>query len=473
MIAIRLPLQLMLAACLGLALWAADSVYSQTHRDQKLEGAIAKLRFIDAGKLSEAQKEARAAQIDDAWLVIRAAGKSGIERLKQELQRIKRKGERDDFFKLNAAALLWQIGRFDEVALITEIWRTTPLDAQYNYVFLTAVDAAQTQDLRVLPMLEACLRDQKGHFFVALHSMRIDWPMTHIFIWGVFGPKGLPALAQLLQTSKDTLIRQAAAFLLDQAQYSAALPAIRKLAADGNEPARGTAIRALGIYGQPQDFDRLIDGLRNSETTRDLENYAYALYEFEDLRAVAALTSFLGVDEEYSGREVVAAMTHLLSVASLDALQQYCVATSSPDGRFNCNRALEKTVGKTGRTWEQYARLSATEKAALVAGLRQQAAEDEAARSGKKPATHEEFIRAANEWKKKNRLACDQCDEEALLLAAGPEDIDLLLEVKAAVMMRLSDECLYEVEKIDRTVRRLGRSRYRKVSGLTETVVAR
>ena len=61
----------------------------------------------------------------------------------------------------------------------------------------------------------------------------------------------------------------------------------------------------------------------------------------------------------------------------------------------------------------------------------------------------------------------------ALLLAAVPDDIDLLLEVKAAVMMRLSDECLYEVARIDRTLRRLGRSRYRKVTGLTEKVEAR
>ncbi|MEN3332532.1 MAG: hypothetical protein V7641_1897 [Blastocatellia bacterium] len=470
---IRLRLQLMLTALLMLVLCGSYSVYSQTRRDAKLESAIAKLRFINASKLNDAQKEAKAAEIDAAWLVIRTAGKQGIERLKQELQQIKRKGEKDDFFKLNAAALLWQIGRFDEVAAITEIWQTTPLDAQYNYVFLTALDAAQTHDARVLPMLEACLRDSKGHFTIALHSLQLYAPMTHEFIWGTFGPKGLPALTQLLQTSKDTLTKQAAVYLLDKAQYSAALPTIRKLAADNHDPAHDTAIRALGIFGHPQDFDLLLAGLRNSETTRDLESYAYALYEFEDLRAVAALTPFLGIDEEYAGREVVAALMHLLSVASLDALQQHCVSTSIPQRAGECNRALSETVGKTGRGWEQYAKLPAAQKAALVAGLRQQAEEDAASTSGKKPASHEEFVRAANEWKEKHRLACDDCDEEALLLAAVPEDIDLLLEVKAAVLMRLSDECLYEVERLDRTVRRLGRSRYRKVTGLTEKAETR
>ncbi|HJQ27588.1 MAG TPA: HEAT repeat domain-containing protein [Blastocatellia bacterium] len=461
------------AALLLLTLWGASPAYSQARSDAKLESAIAKLRFIDASKLNDAQKEAKAQEIDAAWIIIRAAGKQGVAALKQELQRVKEKGEKDDFFKLNAAALLWQIGRFDEVAAITEIWQTTPLDAQYNYVFLTALDAAQTQDPRVLPMLEACLRDNKGHYFVAQHAMRLDWPKNLIFLWGIFGPKGLPALARLLQTSSDTLTRAGAIYLLDHAQYVAALPQIRKIAGDRNDPAQGTAIRALGIYGHPQDFDLLLSFLRASETTRDLEACAYALYEFEDLRAVAALAPFLGEDEEYSGREVHAALTHLLSVASLNALQRYCVVTPSGDGRFNCDRALEATVGKTGRTWEQYGKLPAAQRAALVAGLRQQAAEDDPATSGKQPATHEAFVRAANEWKQKNRLDCGACDEEALLLAAVPEDIDLLLEVKAAVMMRLSDECLYEAERIDRTVRRLGRSRYRKVTGLTEKAEAR
>ncbi len=461
------------AALLLLTLCGASPVYSQVKPDAKLQSAIAKLRFIDASKLNDAQKEARAKEIDAAWAIIRAAGKQGIAALKRELQRVKEKGEKDDFFKLNAAALLWQIGRFKEVAAITEIWQTTPLDVQYTYVFMTAIDAAQTQDPRVLPMLEACLRDHEGHYFVAPHAMRLEWPKNLEFIWGIFGPKGLPVLARLLQTSTDTITRQGAIYLLDQAQYAAALPQMRKIASDRNDPAHGTAIRALGIYGHPQDFDLLLSSLRASETNRDLEACAYALYEFEDLRAVTALAPFLGKDEEYSGREVHAALTHLLSVASLDALQRYCVVTPKGDGRFNCDRALEATVGKTGRTWEQYGKLPAAQKAALVAGLRQQAAEDEPATNGKKPATHEAFVRAANVWKQKNRLECDGCDEEALLLAAVPEDIDLLLEIKAAVMMRLSDECLYEAERIDRTVRRLGRGKYRKVTGLTEKAEAR
>jgi len=58
-------------------------------------------------------------------------------------------------------------------------------------------------------------------------------------------------------------------------------------------------------------------------------------------------------------------------------------------------------------------------------------------------------------------------EERHLLSVASPQDIPLLLGVRAAVYARLSDECLDEVARLDRVIIRLGRSRYRKVVGLT------
>jgi hypothetical protein len=55
-----------------------------------------------------------------------------------------------------------------------------------------------------------------------------------------------------------------------------------------------------------------------------------------------------------------------------------------------------------------------------------------------------------------------------ILSAATPADIDLLLDVRGALYHRLSDECLYEVERVNAALRRLGRSRYRKATGITE-----
>jgi len=90
-------------------------VAAQDKPDKKLEQAIAVLRRVDQGKLNDQQKKAKAEEIDAAWGVIQAAGKMGVARLKEEIKLVDQNKEQDDYFKLNASALLWNIGQFDEV----------------------------------------------------------------------------------------------------------------------------------------------------------------------------------------------------------------------------------------------------------------------------------------------------------------------------------------------------------------------
>jgi len=59
----------------------------------------------------------------------------------------------------------------------------------------------------------------------------------------------------------------------------------------------------------------------------------------------------------------------------------------------------------------------------------------------------------------------DEADLKQLLAASTVEDIPLLVALKSRLYHRLSDECLYEVQKIDHVILRLGRSRYRKQVG--------
>jgi hypothetical protein len=85
--------------------------------------------------------------------------------------------------------------------------------------------------------------------------------------------------------------------------------------------------------------------------------------------------------------------------------------------------------------------------------------------------SHAQFLEAAQQWKKQHRL--DRPMEAGirakhLVVATTAEDIELLQEVKAAVLMRLSDEAYYEAREIDRAIEYLGRSRYRKEPGITE-----
>ncbi|MEW6130602.1 MAG: HEAT repeat domain-containing protein [Acidobacteriota bacterium] len=454
------------------------TIFAQNGANKKLENAIAALRNIDQGKLSEAQKEKKSQEIDNAWQVIKASGKAGLTRLKRELQLIKSNNRKDDFFKLNAAALLWQIGKFDEVSTILDIWKTTPLKTQYTYVFLTAFDAALTQDERALPLLEICLSDKDGELTIALHSLTLRSPLTHQFLWETFGAKGLLALNRILETSDDTVKLQAAIYLLERARYEKSLPRIRELAKSDDPRVRGTAIKALGVFGHPQDYNFLISGL-DSEHPMDQYSFVYALYEYEDLQAASSLYKLLSEEtNEFPKREAVIALLHLPSVQSLDVLQKYCASVKTPHEAQICGSTLGFYLERQGmkwRGWDAYAKMTGKEKEALVEELRSRSDyNDESIKAIAKP-SHDAFVKAANEWKKNHRLECknEDCDIETLLSAATPDDMDLLLEVRASLYARLSDECLYEVETVDRTLRRLGRSRYRKIAGLTDKVEAR
>ncbi|MEW6420073.1 MAG: DUF3857 domain-containing protein [Nitrospirota bacterium] len=70
-------------------------------------------------------------------------------------------------------------------------------------------------------------------------------PLTHEFIWGVFGPKGVPVVAEILETSNDPVETFSAVHLLTDAQYMKALPTIRKLTTHNNYYVRGLAIMFL------------------------------------------------------------------------------------------------------------------------------------------------------------------------------------------------------------------------------------
>lgn len=449
---------------------------TQSKTDGQLESAISVLRHIDSQGMSENQKEEKGKEINKAWEVVRAAGKNGIQRLKQEIQKIASANERDDFFKLNAASLLWQIGQFGEVESIAGIWNSTPLQAQYNYVFYTAFSAAVTQDPRVLPMLEACLRDDKGKLFIALHSLDIGWPLSHEFLWGAYGPKGLPILAHILETSSNSVELQSAMILLANDQFLPALPAIRKLSTNSNADVRRTAIRSLGEFGHPQDYESLISGLKSNDS-QELFHVVYALYEYEDLRAVPLLIPLINTDNEALRGEVLATLLHLTSVASIDAIQKHCAQAKSESEKTECSSPrLVGALEEAGISLLTFSKTSQKEKDDLVARFRSKQKEEfEMNPSDRKP-TSNELSAVLSEWRENHRPNSDRyswIESRHIIAAAGEKTVDALLDAKASFYTRLSDECLYDVHDIRAIIRWVGRGRYRKTPGLTERVEAR
>lgn len=451
---------------LGLILMAlslsVSAPYAQNASGPKLERAIAALRHIDPEKLSESQQEKKAKEIDEAWAFIKKAGAAGINRLKEEVRRVDEAKERDDFFKLNAATLLWGISQFKEVEAIAAIWNTTPLRAQYRYVFYTAFDAAIKQDPRAVPMLLAVLKDKEGEVSFDLHSMEVKWPLTHEFIWGAYGTKGLPVLAQFLETSSDTVELASAILLLTSAQYLPALPRIREIAANGKGEARLVAIQSLGVFGHPQDYDFLISGLRSNDS-EIVWRHVYALYEFGDLRAVPLLIPLLETKDAKLEMETLAALTYLFTPASVEAIYKYFQTKSGQA------EAISSSFDEIGFKWEDYLKMSAQEREKLITALRNKREDSKfKLQTGERAYTPDAFLRAAAGWKQKHNMAGVQVSE--ILSGATANDIGLLLDVKATLYKRLSDEAMYEVKRIDEAVKHLGRSRYRKVAGITEKV---
>ena len=85
----------------------------------------------------------------------------------------------------------------------------------------------------------------------------------------------------------------------------------------------------------------------------------------------------------------------------------------------------------------------------------------------------EEFNRTMKELKMEKFESgkyFDWIEGKHILSVARGKDIELLLEVKASICKRFSDEALYELDEIDQWIRWLGRSRYRPSPGVCREV---
>jgi HEAT repeat protein len=464
-----------LGALALLLVCAARALPAQAADNQQLARAIAALRNVNPDQLTEAQKETKLDELIQAFDFIGKAGPAGAAALKAELRRLDEAKQRDDRFRLAAASLLWNISKLGEAETIAAIWNTTALRSQYNYVFYAAFDAAVTRDERALPMLRAVLRDREGTVFFGAHAMRVQWPLTHEFIWGAFGAKAGPALARVLEAPRGEVETASAVLLLAGAQHLPSLPRIRELAASGQGEARRAAVRALGLFGHPQDYDFLVAGLRSPDPALAF-SHAYALFEYEDLRAVPALVALLGAADESVQVEAVAALTHLLTPAALEALRRHSQSSKTARARAASDEFIERFLEDMKLSWDAYAALPPGGKEATVRQWREQLTVVRLGGGQGRPLTRDAFLRLAGDWQLKHRLVrADGGRVEAgeILSAATPADIDLLLDVRGALYRRLSDECLYEVRRVDAALRHLGRSRYRRHTFTTEKVEAK
>lgn len=432
--------------------------------------AIAALRHIDPARFQEkAAEKAIVEKISRAWEQLGKGGAGSVAAIKGELATIAKAGEADPWFQLSAGALLWELGKAAEAPAIAAVWRTTPLDFHYDYVFYPAFQAALTRDPAVLPMLAATLAEHKGSVFLTRHSMQLKWPMTHTFIWGVYGREGLPALRNLAASATaGAEVHLSAAYQLALVQDTAALPVLRDLARKGSPEARSVACRLLGGFGHPDDFPLLVDSL--AEPDEELAwAAAYGLYEYGDLRAVPRLAALLQSSTSARVRaEAAAGLSHLPTPEGVLALLAWKPA--DPAERKGIDRFLA-TMGAD----EGFPRLKPSEQRERCAKLIAKAGAETALRPDDRRLSHPELLKAAEEWTARRRLGGGDYAwvyDRQVLAAAGPEDLDLLREVRSAVLCRLSDEGWEDAMILDRIIRTLGRRRFRTEPGICDQVVA-
>ena len=412
---------------------------------EPLTKAIAVMRNVDQSRISLQERRARALQMSSAWKTLISAGPRGTEALRAELDALDQARQKDDFFRLAAAALLWRIGKTDHAGRIAAIWSGTPVKVQYQYTFATAMAAAGTQDPKVLPMLSALLRDDQGVFLNPMHAMRMGWPMNLEFIWGRFGRGGLPRLREALNKSDDPVELKSACHLLCLAGDHASLPRIRELVKSRDAHLRREAVKTLGWLGHPEDFDRLIGQLR-AKDPKELFTVVYALWEYGDRRAADKVAPLLDSNDTQLREEAISCLQRLPSPAGIDALAKYAARKKDQQIRTG----IENVMKKAGITWAQWQSSTVAEKHAALDKLfpTPWKAADGAARKKLQAA----LVRC----RKQGRL-----DEGLRMAAVRAEDLPLLLSARASLCRRVSDEALYEIRQIERLIQVAARIQYR------------
>jgi len=397
-----------------------------------------------------------------------------MARIRKELVTIEKSEQPDPFFDLSAAALLWQSEKLDAAQEIAKLYQQAgDLTVQYNYVFIPCFEAAQTDDDRALPMLKQPLRDDKGTYYLWKHALELRWPQTISYLWGLYGAKRVPALLDVLKTSTSPIELRSVVCLLTEDFAVDALPEVRKLIKHDDPDLRRDAIVTLGTFGHPDDFQLLVSGL-DSKDPMDAAAYALALGEYQDLRAATPLAKLLASDAEKVRTGALATLMKLLCPVSLEAFHEQSSSAKSSAERTAYGSLAERTLKQFGLDWASYAAMSKDEQRQLFLKRHREAFDKKYSfHAGDQRLTHEQFLAAAQDWIDRHRITGGDyvwVEERHLLEACTRADIPKLLEVRAAVYSRLSDECLEEIEILDRVIKWLGRAGLRKVPGVCEKV---
>ncbi len=418
-----------------------------------------------------------------AWNVIADSGAPGLDALKSALSDAKAS---ESVFAIAGGTLLWRLGGLAEAKDIAALWTkfSFPDGLGSSMLHATAYAAARTRDPRALPIIFAVLRDTDAVIDVPRAGISLAWPETLDFVWDAYGPQGREALADALSASMDRDFQASAVWLLAKDGYSEALPSIRAIAnSEERGIARETAIRALGILGHPDDFALLACGLETlggyilgPDEIALAEAYIDALAEYGDMRGAKVIKTFLdAADNEALRQRARLLMVNLLTPESLSYLRKEAEASRGEDKReWDVSMAqLFETVGVTP---DEYDKMDKERQKEVLSGFHAQVEDAFTPRSDEKPLdkawlkSRLEKLRAG-----KGLFEADPNDSDPLLprrflATATPADIPDILEARAVVAGRLTEDALHDMDILSAMAVRIARASYRQDPGLSDEV---
>ena len=367
--------------------------------------------------------------------------------MKEELKKIETAKERDDYFKFGGPpAILWQIGKAAEAETIAALWSgDVALDGQLQATSSSRPSRPRNPRPAVLPMLVAILRDKQGKLLACPTNNRktVEWPFPTSSSGGAFGSKGSPALRRFPRVEGRDLAGDGDLLLARAQEWS-----YRADSRAGQSTAAARSVtrpsRRLGVFGCPQDFDFLVEGL-NSHDPADAWNFAYALYEYGDLRAVPRLAASLATDDEPLSRRSSPAW----ATCRRPRGSKRSTAAANRPRRRNSERParrLSRRDEAARLTYAGYAAKAPDEKARLLRELRERMKAKYGLRPGDRTLTHDELLKAAAVWTKQGFTDVEYgwVGSGQVMAAATAADIPLLLDVAAGCYGRFTDESLDE-----------------------------
>lgn len=385
--------------------------------------------------------------------------------------------KKDDAAKLNAAKLQWETRRFDAVKDILAAWKSCDLTKNFQAVFDVAHSAASTHDPRVLPLLEMFLGTKSGEADITEGVSAVKWPFSATVVWGAYGQKGFEHLRKNLpkysQVQKETAL-----LILGGAYYVPALSDIRKIAGSKNEkPAvRNAAIRALGNFGHPQDYDLILASALSNDV-EEVFNGIYALYEYGDRRAVKVMiTKIADPDPRIRDEAVTGICEQFYNFDGIKLIREESLRAKDAKMAEEYKNALTTIYREINITEEQFWGFPEPQLRKFLQDLpdyKNKYFSELQVQDLVLNRKHLEQLLA--EWNDGLSLRTTRyawAKPAQIINASTRADIPALYELRSKLLSAVTPDSLAEANTIDDIIRYLERAEYRKVPGVTECAEA-